>query len=42
MGNIGEAFKGLFIVLLVMFPLAIWKVIDIALWVYKHFEVKFL
>lgn len=37
--GLGEAIAGMFIVLLVCVPLAIWKMVDIVIWIIQHVEV---
>jgi hypothetical protein len=46
LGDIGKAFVNTFNFLLVAFivmvPLAVWKLIDIAIWIYKHFSISIM
>jgi hypothetical protein len=45
-GDIGNVIDGLFKVafwaLVISIPLALWKVVDIAIWFINHFEILFL
>lgn len=38
--KIGEAFEYIVIVLMVSVPLSVWKLVDIAIWVYKNVQIK--
>lgn len=37
---VGEAIQGAFILLLIALPLAIWKLIDITIWIATHVSVS--
>jgi hypothetical protein len=43
MGNIGDAITkaivGLFIICCISVPLGLWKLYDIAIWIYNHVEI---
>lgn len=45
MGGIGDAIEAMFklLIFLIIFavPLAIWKLVEIIIWVYNHFSVSF-
>lgn len=36
----GEFFKKIVVVLIVSIPLAIWKMVDIAVWIYNNVQVN--
>ena len=38
---IDEAIKGLFTLLLITVPLAIWKLFDIIIWCFEHIKVVY-
>lgn len=42
-GDIGEGITGLinalFVVCGIMLPLAVWKIIDIIIWIFQHFQI---
>lgn len=40
MPNIGELINGLLWIAIISVPLAIWKVIDIIFWLWKHVNVS--
>ena len=39
--DIGKALKMLFVGALIMFPLAMWKLIDILIWIFTHLTISF-
>lgn len=39
MGNIGDAFASLLIVFIFISPLALWKLVDIVIWIYHHIYI---
>jgi len=39
MRDLGEAIKYLFIFLMIILPLGVWKFVDIIIWFYKHIKI---
>ncbi len=42
MYGVGEALKFIFITWVIMLPFAIWKLIDIIIWVVQHFRINII